>query len=62
MSAPLRILLTGFEPFERDTLNPSWEVARTLDGSRCGAATVQAVQLPCVFGLAVEHLHQALRQ
>ena len=62
MTAPSRILLTGFEPFERDTLNPSWEVARALHGSLCGAATVQAVQLPCVFGRAVEQLEQALHQ
>jgi pyroglutamyl-peptidase len=62
MTAPSRILLTGFEPFERDTLNPSWEVARALNGSLCGAATVRAVQLPCVFGRAVEQLEQALHQ
>jgi len=62
MTAPSRILLTGFEPFERDTLNPSWEVARALHGSLCGAASVQAVQLPCVFGRAVEQLEQALHQ
>ncbi|HEY8905933.1 MAG TPA: pyroglutamyl-peptidase I [Rhodoferax sp.] len=62
MSTPSRILLTGFEPFERDTVNPSWEVARALDGSLCNAATVHAVQLPCVFGRAVEQLEQALHQ
>ncbi len=60
MSAPLRILLTGFEPFGFDTINPSWEVARALDCSLCDAATVHAVQLPCVFGPAVEQLEQAL--
>jgi pyroglutamyl-peptidase len=55
-----RILLTGFEPFERDTVNPSWEVARALDGWECEGARVKAVQLPCVFGRAIEALDAAL--
>ena len=28
-----RVLVTGFEPFEQDTVNPSWEVARALHGA-----------------------------
>ena len=32
------ILLTGFEPFGGDTLNPSGEVAKALDGARAGEA------------------------
>ena len=61
-AAPLRILLTGFEPFERDPVNPSWEVAHALDGWSCEGATVHAVQLPCVFGGAIERLDEALVQ
>lgn len=60
------VLITGFEPFDQAPLNPSWEVARALQGwqpaSPGGACTVQAVQLPCVFGAAIEHLQQALAQ
>lgn len=55
-----RILLSGFEPFDRDTVNPSWEVAQALDGWQVEGATVQAVQLPCVFGAALERLDAAL--
>ena len=54
------VLLTGFEPFERDPLNPSWEVARALDGWRHGGATVRAVQLPCVFGRSIAALEAAI--
>lgn len=57
-----RILLTGFEPFDQDRINPSWEVARALDGAQIAGAAVQALQLPCVFGAAVEVLHQGLAQ
>jgi pyroglutamyl-peptidase len=60
--AALNVLLTGFEPFEQDPLNPSWEVARALDGWQHAGATVRAVQLPCVFGDAITRLDQALQQ
>jgi pyroglutamyl-peptidase len=36
----LRILLTGFEPFGGQTLNPSWEVARALNGVSLPGAQV----------------------
>ena len=34
------ILLTGFEPFGGEVINPSWEVARGLDGERIAGARV----------------------
>ncbi len=43
------ILVTGFEPFDRETVNPSWEVARRLDGWRCDGHVVAARLLPCAF-------------
>lgn len=64
MSEPTlpRILLTGFEPFEQDPINPSWEVARALHGQIIAGAAAQAVRLPCVFGAAMAQLEQALAQ
>ena len=53
-------LLTGFEPFGGESINPSWEVARTLDGERIGEAVVVARQLPCCFGDAAEALRAML--
>ena len=55
-----RILLTGFEPFDKDSVNPSWEVARALDGELIADGVVHAVQLPCVFGAAMVALDEAL--
>lgn len=49
------ILLTGFDPFGGDALNPSWLVAEALDGQRIAGHRVVAAQLPTVFG---ESLHQ----
>ncbi|WP_159912892.1 pyroglutamyl-peptidase I [Pantoea sp. 18069] len=64
LNPTMTILLTGFEPFDQDSVNPSWEVARALAGWTFEAegrtARVHAVQLPCVFGAAAEALQQAL--
>lgn len=64
MTAPasLRVLLTGFEPFENEKLNSSWEVARALHGEVIADATVHAVQLPCVFGASIDALDTALAE
>ncbi|WP_396431231.1 pyroglutamyl-peptidase I [Limnohabitans sp.] len=56
----MRVLLTGFEPFGGQSLNPSWEVARALHGEVIAGAQVTAVQLPCVFAQALPALKQAL--
>lgn len=40
------ILLTGFEPFDGDTVNPSGEVAKQLDGTVIGDCVVRSVILP----------------
>ncbi len=58
----MRILVTGFEPFGGQSLNPSWEVARALHGLQLQGAMVVAVQLPCVFAQALPALQQALMQ
>ena len=50
------VLLTGFEPFEQEPINPSWEAVRALDGERIGNAVIVARQLPCVFGKAIEEI------
>lgn len=55
------ILLTGFEPFGGDRLNPSWEVARALNGALVDGARVVAVCLPCRFGESLVVLQQALQ-
>jgi pyroglutamyl-peptidase len=59
MTSPC-ILLTGFEPFGGEAVNPSWEIARTLDGWTCAGRTVRAARLACVFGTALRELDAAL--
>jgi len=44
------VLLTGFEPFNKEPINPAWEAVRALDGWQEAGFRVVARQLPCVFG------------
>jgi pyroglutamyl-peptidase len=55
------ILLTGFEPFGGDSLNPSWQVALALNGAVVAGGRVVSVCLPCRFGESLLLLKQALR-
>lgn len=54
------VLITGFEPFGGEAVNPSWEVVRQLDGVTLAGERVVALQLPCVFGEALSVLNAAL--
>lgn len=56
------ILLTGFEPFNKEIINPSWEAVRQLDGWHEGEFVVHARQLPVVFGRALKVVHQAVEE
>ncbi|MGM9480406.1 pyroglutamyl-peptidase I [Roseateles sp. NT4] len=58
----MNILLTGFEPFGGEAINPSWEIARALQGQVIAGATVQTRCLPTSFGGAPAALAQALAQ
>lgn len=40
------LLLTGYEPFDNYSVNPSGELAKTLDGKRLGSYLVTGVVLP----------------
>ena len=55
------ILLTGFEPFGGESINPSWSAAREAAARlRAEGLEARAVELPCVFGEALRVLEAAL--
>ncbi len=59
MAQPI-VLVTGFDPFGGEAVNPSWEAVRRLVGWRCGDATVHTRRLPCEFGGALDALGRAM--
>jgi pyroglutamyl-peptidase len=44
----MKILITGFEPFEGEPINPSWEAVRHLPDAVNGAEVIK-LQIPTVF-------------
>ena len=57
------VLLTGFEPFDKAAVNPSWEAVRQLDGvSLSEGVTMVAHCLPCAFATAAETLLQLINE
>ena len=56
------VLLTGFEPFGGEAVNPSWEAVRALQGARIGGHRVEARCLPVAFGAANARLRKAIAE
>jgi pyroglutamyl-peptidase len=54
------VLVTGFEPFGGESINPSWEVVKQFDGMIIENCRVVARQLPCVFGESLAVLNGAI--
>ena len=48
-----KLLITGFEPFGEETINPSWEAVNLLD-SQIGEYQITKLLLPVVFEKAYE--------
>lgn len=51
-----KVLVTGFEPFDNEMINPSWEVAKILGQE----PHIESLQLPCVFDLSLQVLEQKI--
>lgn len=62
MSVSPRILITGFEPFGGIELNPSGEIARTLDSAAIAGREVVGRVLPVEFGEAGRQLKAMIRE
>jgi pyroglutamyl-peptidase len=55
------VLLTGFDPFGGESINPSWLAVQALHGKRMAGHAIVAAQLPTVFGDSLAQLKQLLR-
>ena len=55
------MLLTGFAPFAGETVNPSWQAVRLLDGKTIEDHRVTVAELPCEFDASLPALRRALR-
>lgn len=55
-----QLLITGFEPFGGETVNPSWEAVRLLP-EELGDYRLTKLQIPTVFGRAAGTVLEAAR-
>ena len=55
----MKILVTGFDPFENEPINPSWEAVRRLPDTVEGAEVIK-VQIPTSFGRSADVVHAAI--
>lgn len=50
-----KLLVTGFDPFGGESINPAWEAVRLLP-ERISSFQIFKLQIPTVFGLAAEQV------
>jgi pyroglutamyl-peptidase len=55
------VLLTGFEPFDGQAINPSEELAREINEATIARHKVVGALLPCVFGAALKELKHQIK-
>lgn len=50
-----QLLITGFDPFGGEQINPSWEAVKALP-ERIGECQITKLEIPTVFGTAAEKI------
>ena len=56
-----KLLITGFDPFGGEKINPSWEAVKLLP-EKIGAYTLYKMEIPTVFSRAAELILEQARQ
>ncbi|MCA1223592.1 pyroglutamyl-peptidase I [Streptomyces sp. 8L] len=56
----MRVLITGFEPFGGEAVNPSWAAAQQVANARPDGLDITALRLSCVYGKSIEELRGAV--
>lgn len=56
-----KLLITGFDPFGGETVNPSWEAVKLLPDT-IGSYSLTKLEIPTVFGEAAEKVLSAAEQ
>ena len=56
----MKVLLTGFDAFGGEPINPAWEVVEKVREEGIEGITIIARQLPTVFGVAIRQAIEAI--
>lgn len=60
-SLAMKILLTGFDPFGIDTVNPALEAVKLVSGNVAGAQIIKQV-VPTAFGKSIDVVYNAMKE
>lgn len=56
------ILVTGFDPFGGESINPAWESVKKLGEIESDRYKVEVRQIPTVFDQSIEYLYAAIEE
>jgi pyroglutamyl-peptidase len=57
----MKLLITGFDPFGNEKINPAWEAVKLLP-SQIGNAEVKKLQIPTVFNKSIDVLLEGIKE
>lgn len=57
----MKVLITGFDPFGGESINPAWEAVKVLPDTISGAEVIK-LEIPTVFGKAVEKISEKVEE
>lgn len=57
----MKVLITGFDPFGGESINPAWEAVKMMKDTIAGAEIVK-MQIPTVVGKSIEKIHEKMKE
>ena len=57
----MKVLVTGFDPFGGEPINPAWEAVKAMKDTIAGAEIVK-MQIPTVVDKSIEKIHQKMKE
>ena len=57
----MKVLITGFDPFGGETMNPAWEAVKLLK-DEIGGAQIIKPQMPTVVGKSIQKIHEKMQE
>lgn len=57
----MKVLITGFDPFGGETINPAWEAVKAIKDEIAGAQIFK-MQIPTVVNKSIEKIHEKMAE
>lgn len=57
----MKVLITGFDPFGGESINPAWEAVKMMKDEIANAEIIK-MQIPTVVGKSIEKIHEKMKE